>query len=264
MEVKVMPRPISSATSATGISETQTHLLTINYIGQNRSAIIMVPGRPGIEYMLPGTWSAFYWWIGQAFSSPTSSSSNVYSNLLLIWLRTGFKTELLLCGSRTSWISATCFCTCLAPWFIVCFFSMIIFGCLDVCCADGLTLWCSWHSSQCAVFHTQATIQRNAYWWNTIISMLSIRLYINTSIILLLTILLSLLSSTLCRTFQWLCIMISICAHLALTQLAGITFAGLIMCSTIFFPGVVRGSLLIEEIVLLRLSEGYMLQSLHS
>jgi len=50
------------------------------------------------------------------------------------------------------------------------------------------------------------------------------------------TILLSLLSSTLFRTFQCLCIMISSCAHLALTRLAGITFAGLIMCSAISYP----------------------------
>jgi len=50
------------------------------------------------------------------------------------------------------------------------------------------------------------------------------------------TILLSLLSSTLFRTFQCLCIMISSCAHLALTRLAGITLAGLIMCSAISFP----------------------------
>jgi len=50
------------------------------------------------------------------------------------------------------------------------------------------------------------------------------------------TILLSLLSSTLFRTFQCLCIMISSCAHLALTRLAGITFAGPIMCSAVSFP----------------------------
>jgi len=71
------------------------------------------------------------------------------------------------------------------------------------------------------------------YGRNTINFILSIRTYINTSIILLPTILLSLLSSTLFRTFQSLCIMISSCAHLALTRLAGITFVGLITCSAI-------------------------------
>jgi len=76
----------------------------------------------------------------------------------------------------------------------------------------------------------------NIYQCNTINSIFSIRFYINTSIILLPTILLSLLSSTLFRTFQCLCIMISSCSHLALTRLAGITFAGLIMILAISFP----------------------------
>jgi len=64
----------------------------------------------------------------------------------------------------------------------------------------------------------------------------SIRTYINTCIILLPTILLSLLSATRFRTFQWLCIMINRCAHRALTQIAGITLTGQITCSAIFFP----------------------------
>jgi len=53
------------------------------------------------------------------------------------------------------------------------------------------------------------------------------------------TILLSLhfsLSSTLFRTFQSLCIMISSCSHLALTRLTGITSVGLITCFAIPFP----------------------------
>jgi len=75
----------------------------------------------------------------------------------------------------------------------------------------------------------------NIYGRNTINSILSIRTYINSSIILLPTILLSLLSSTFFRTCQSLCIMICSCAHLSLTRLAAITFAGLIACSTISF-----------------------------
>jgi len=75
----------------------------------------------------------------------------------------------------------------------------------------------------------------NIYAQNTIESILSIRTYINTCIILLPTILLSLLSSTLFRTFQSLCIMISYCAHLALAWLEGITFAVFIMCMAISF-----------------------------
>ena len=76
----------------------------------------------------------------------------------------------------------------------------------------------------------------NIYGCNTINSILSIKTYINTSIILLPTILLSLISFTLVRTFQSLCIMISSCTHLALTRLAGITFACLILYSAITFP----------------------------
>ena len=76
----------------------------------------------------------------------------------------------------------------------------------------------------------------NIYGCNTINSILSIRTYINTSIILLPTILLSLLSSSLFRVFQSLCIMITSCVHLDLSGLAEITFAGLILCSVITFP----------------------------
>jgi len=67
-------------------------------------------------------------------------------------------------------------------------------------------------------------------------SILSIRTYINTCIILLPTILLSLHSSTHLRTFQSLYIVISSYAPLAWTGLAGITLAGLIVCLAIFFP----------------------------
>jgi len=76
----------------------------------------------------------------------------------------------------------------------------------------------------------------NLYGWNTINSILSIRTNINTCIILLPTILLSHLSATRFRTFQRLYKMISSCACLASTPLAGITFAGLITCSAISFP----------------------------
>jgi len=49
-EVKVFPRPISSATSAPGISASQTHLLTMNQMVHTWCARNLVPGRPGIEY----------------------------------------------------------------------------------------------------------------------------------------------------------------------------------------------------------------------
>ena len=111
--------------------------------------------------------------------------------------------------------------------------SMIAFSCSNASWADGLRLRCSWNSSHCLVFHSQATIGTNIYGWNTINSILSIGTYINTSIILLPTILLSLLCSTLIRTIQSLCLLVCSCAHLAWTRLAGITFDGLVTCSAI-------------------------------
>jgi len=75
----------------------------------------------------------------------------------------------------------------------------------------------------------------NRYGWNTINSIPSIRAYINTSIIPLPTILLSLRSSTLFETFQSQCTMISHCANLALTWLAVITTTHPIGYSAISF-----------------------------
>jgi len=75
--------------------------------------------------------------------------------------------------------------------------------------------------------------------WNIINCILSIWTYINTSMIFLPTILLSLLfslSSTLFRTFQSLWIIISSCSYLAITWLVGITFVSLITYSAISFP----------------------------
>ena len=50
IEVNVLPRHISSATSAPGISVSQTHLLTMNHMTQTQCARYFIPGRPGIEY----------------------------------------------------------------------------------------------------------------------------------------------------------------------------------------------------------------------
>jgi len=110
---------------------------------------------------------------------------------------------------------------------------MISFSCSDISWVDGLILWHSWNSTQCYVFHRQATIGTNIYGWNTINSILSIRTYINTSIILWPTILLALLSSTIFWIVQSRCIIISSWATLGLTCLVGITFAGLITCTAI-------------------------------
>jgi len=49
-EVKVLPRPILSATIAPDISESQTHLLTINHMTQTWCARNFIPRRPGTGY----------------------------------------------------------------------------------------------------------------------------------------------------------------------------------------------------------------------
>jgi len=127
-EVKVFPRPISSATSTPGISESQTHLLTMNQMSQTWCARNLVPGRRGIGYLWPGTWSSGDWRIGWAFSSLTASSRHSCSNSLLIWLRTVLNTELVLSGSRTSSPFSTCSWTSLAPWSGFISSSMIYFN----------------------------------------------------------------------------------------------------------------------------------------
>jgi len=209
----------------------------MNQMAQNWCTTNLVPGRPGSEYLWPGTRSSVDWQIGWAFSSLTASSRHLCPNSLLIELGTVFNTELVFAGSSTSSLSSTCSWTSLALLSLFFSSSIISFSCCDVSWADGLIFWRSWNSSQCYVFHTQETIGTNINGCNTINSILSIRTYINTSIILLPTLLLSLLSFTLFRTFQSRCIMVGSCTHLALTWLAGITFVGLFTCLAISFSG---------------------------
>jgi hypothetical protein len=137
---------------------------------------------------------------------------------------------------------------------------MFSFSCSDGSWADRLLFPLFWNLSQCSVFHRQATIKTNIYECNTINSILSIRTYINTSIILLPTILLSLLSSTIIRTCQSLHIMINRCAYLALPWLGDTSFAGLIMCSAISFPA---ARLICVQIVILRQAWFYIIQECH-
>jgi len=107
-EVKVFPRPISSDTSAPGISASQTNLLTMKQMAHTWCTRNLVLGRPGIEYLRSGTRLSVDWWIGWAFSSLTTSSRHSCLNSLLIVLRTVLKTKLVISGSRTSSPSSTC------------------------------------------------------------------------------------------------------------------------------------------------------------
>jgi len=148
-KVKVIPRPISSASSAPGTSASQTHHYTMNQMAQTRCARNLVPGRSGIEYSCPGTQSSVDWRIGWAFSSVTSSSRHSGSNVLLIVLRTVLNTEMELSGSRTSSPSSTCSWTTLARWSVWFSSSLIFFGCSEASWADGLILRRSCNSSRC-------------------------------------------------------------------------------------------------------------------
>jgi len=177
MELKVFPRHISSTPSASGISASQTHLLTLNQMSQTRCAKNLVPDWPGIVYLWSQLPSSLDWQIGWAFSSLAASSRHSCSNLLLIVLRTVLNTKLVLSGSRTSslfsffWLSLTPLSDFIAS-------SIISVSCSKVRWADGLILWCSWNSSQCIVFHRQAFGPNNMR--NIINSIDAIRTYINT------------------------------------------------------------------------------------
>jgi len=137
---------------------------------------------------------------------------------------------------RTSSLSSTYSWTSLAPLSVICSCSMLPFRWSDVCWEVRLIICCFWYKSQCLVCHRQATIGTSVYECNTINSILLLRTYINTSIIYLSSILISLLTSTLIRTFHRLCMMISSCAHLAWVRQARIIFPGPIGCLAIYFP----------------------------
>jgi len=148
-KVNGVPRPISSATTAPGISASETHLLTMNQMTKTWCARKWVIGRPGIEYLPPGTRSAVDWRIGCAFSSLTASSRHSCSNSLLIVLRSGFSPELVFSGLRISSLFSTCCWTSLALLSVFISSSMISFSYPNVSWTDKLIFWRSWNSSQC-------------------------------------------------------------------------------------------------------------------
>jgi len=154
-EVKVFPRPFPSATSAPGIAASQTQFLTMNHMAQSWCARNFVLGRPGIEYVWPGTPSFVDWQIRWAFSSLTASSRHWGPNWLLVVLRTVLNNELVLSGSRTS-SPSPCSWTSVVPWSVFFSFSIMSFSRSEVSWGDGLILRRSRHSSRCYVFHKQA------------------------------------------------------------------------------------------------------------
>jgi len=131
-KVTVLPRPISSATSAPGRLRSQTHLVTMNHMAQTWCARNCILGRPGIKYLWPETRSSVDWRIGWVFSSLAASSRHLCWKSLLIVLRTVFNTELVFSGLRTSSPSSTCSWTTLEPLSEFLSSAMITFSCSDV------------------------------------------------------------------------------------------------------------------------------------
>jgi hypothetical protein len=101
-EVNVIPTPITSAPGDPGISASPTHFLIKTRMAQPRCTRKQVPGRPGIEFLRPGTLSSVDWGIEHTFSSLTDSSSHLYSSAVLIVLQTGISTEPEFPALRTS------------------------------------------------------------------------------------------------------------------------------------------------------------------
>ena len=108
-DVKVFPRPISSATSTPGKSESQTHLLTMSPMVQTWCARNLVLGRPGTEYLWPRIQLSLDWRIVWVSSSLTASSRHSWSNLLLIVSTTVFIPVLVFYGLGISSPSSPCF-----------------------------------------------------------------------------------------------------------------------------------------------------------
>jgi len=154
-EVKVFPRPVSSATSAPGISASQSHLLTMNHMAWTWCTRNLVPARPGIEYLWPPTRLSVDWRIGWAFSRLTTSWRHWCSNSLLIVLRTVLNTELVSSGSRTC-SPSTCAWSSLPPWSVFVSSPLICFSCSEGSWADGVILRRSSNASRCYVVHRQA------------------------------------------------------------------------------------------------------------
>jgi len=148
-EVQVFPRPISSTTSAPGISASPTHLRTMNQMAQTWCARNLVPGKPGIEYFWCEPRSSLDWQIGSSFSSLTASLRHSCWNSLLIVLRSVLNTEMEIPGSSTSSPFCTLFWASLAPSSVFFSSSMISFSYSEISQADGLLLQHSWNSSRC-------------------------------------------------------------------------------------------------------------------
>jgi len=146
-EVKVLARRISSATGTSGISQSQTHLLTMNNIVQPRYTRSLVLGRQGSECFMPETRSTLDCQMSRAFSSVPISSRHSCGNSWLGVLRTVFNTELLLSGLMTSSPSSTCSWISLAALFDIFVSWIIFFSYCDVSWVDVLILWCTWNSS---------------------------------------------------------------------------------------------------------------------
>jgi len=115
-KVNIIPKAMVSATSTSGICESQTHLLILNHIASLKYTRNLICHQPGIECLLPWSGSAAEWQVRSMFSSLTTSLPHSCSHSLLIVFRSVLSTELLLSGSRISLPSFTCSGTFRTPW----------------------------------------------------------------------------------------------------------------------------------------------------
>lgn len=71
-DVNIFLRPSLFATSPAAISKSQTHLHTMNNIVETWCTRNVAQGSLEIDCLLPGTRLPLNWWIGPAFSIPTT------------------------------------------------------------------------------------------------------------------------------------------------------------------------------------------------
>jgi len=138
-KVNVFLRPISFATSTPGITESHTHLLTMNLTVQIWCGRNLIRGRLAIEYFVPGTQTFIDSWIRHAFSNLTTLWSYSCSNLYSILKRSFPNTNLLRHGSSTSlWFTRSW--TFLERCFVIYSSPIISFCCPNWSWANGLIL----------------------------------------------------------------------------------------------------------------------------
>jgi len=171
---------VLSATSTPGISTSWAHLLLIYYIIKSCDARNLIPGNCGILYTIPGNLVSDHLESRLAFGILTASSGKSESSRLLIVLRIIVITKQL--SQLRTYQLYSCSWTTLTPFFVI-LSSTVIFYCYSIVSfMDRLILKC---------FRIQGDVSYciDKYWNKDVGNIskwiVSIRPYINTTIILL-------------------------------------------------------------------------------